>query len=152
MPPFSPAPNPASPLASIRGDHAGARVLDFKTAGAWYAEKLDFRDMGSTQQGGLLASAADDTFQLEFVAGPGAVDRPPYNDLHDSLHLHGWHHVAPRVDSVDDTLAELRRRDVTIVAEPFDAVELRRRLAFFADPWGADPWSNVFEVTQPIAA
>ena len=151
MPQFSPAPNPASPFRSMRGDHAGVRVSDFEAARVWYGEKLDFRYMGSIESGGLtfalLASADDDSFQLELLAGAGAADRPPYTDLQDSLHLHGWHHVALRVESVDDAVAELRRWSVSIVAEPFDVAELGRRLAFFGDPWG-----NVFELTQPMPA
>ena len=40
---FSPAPDPASFLGSIRGDHAGLRVADLEAARAWYGEKLDLR-------------------------------------------------------------------------------------------------------------
>ena len=47
------------------------------------------------------------------------------------------------VDSVDDTVAELRKRGVKIVAEPFDFPDISRRLALFCDPWG-----NLFELAQ----
>ena len=151
MPLFSPALNPASPFGSVRGDHAGVRVPDLEAALAWYGEKLDFRHTGGLAFDGItygfLAPANDDGFQIELLAGPGGADRPPHRDLHDSLGLHGWHHVCLRVDSVDAALAELKRRAVRIVAEPMDVAEIRRRIAFFEDPWG-----NVFELTQPMAA
>ena len=151
MPLFFPATNSSSPLASMRGDHAGVRVPDLQSALAWYSDKLDFRLTGSTEGAGLtwafIAPANNDSFQIELAAGPGAVDRPAAQELKDSLGLHGWHHVCLRVDSVDETLAELRRRDVKIVAGPMDFDEIRCRCAFFEDPWG-----NLFEVMQRNAA
>ena len=42
---------------------------------------------------------------------------------------------------------ELKRRGVTIVSEPVDVPNISRRFAFFADPWG-----NLFELTQRISA
>lgn len=151
MPLFSSVPNPLSPLASLRGDHVGVRVPDLQSAVAWYKEKLDFRLTASTEGIGLtwafISPANDDSFQIELAAGPGAVNRPAAAELKDSLSLHGWHHVCLRVDNVDETLTELTRRDVKIVAGPIDFDEIRCRSAFFEDPWG-----NLFEVTQRIAA
>jgi lactoylglutathione lyase/glyoxylase I family protein len=49
------------------------------------------------------------------------------------------------VDDVDATVAELRRRSVTIVTEPFVLPVIQRRLAFFADPFG-----NLFELAEVI--
>jgi hypothetical protein len=48
---------------------------------------------------------------------------------------------------VDDTVAELKRRDVTIVAGPMDFAEVRCRGVLFTNAW-----SNLFELTQPITA
>lgn len=147
MPLFSPVRNPASPLASIRGDHVGVRVPDLDTALAWYRDKLDFRLVGSTEASGLtwafIAPPDNEDFMIELAAGPGAVDRLSSRELHDTLHLHGWHHVCLRVDSVDDILTELKRRDVEIVAGPMEVAEIHRRFAFFMDPWG-----NLFELTE----
>lgn len=150
MPLFSPTPNSSSPFASMKGDHAGVRVPDFEAARAWYSEKLDFRLTATTEALGLtwafMAPSNDDGFQIELAAGPGAGDCPSHADLKDTLSLHGWHHVCLRVGSVDDAVAELRRRDVKIVAGPMDFVEIKRRGAFFEDPWG-----NLIELNQSLA-
>lgn len=123
------------------------RVPDFEEAVAWYKNTLDFRLLRSVPMGaltfGFIAPAADDNFSFEIMAGPGAANRPPYENLHASYNLSGWHHVGIRVDSVDDAVNELKRRGVKIVSEPHDVGALGLRLAFFADPWG-----NLLEVIQ----
>ncbi|AWB25770.1 MULTISPECIES: VOC family protein [Alphaproteobacteria] len=144
---FSPPRKPSSPLASMRGDHAGVRVPDFDAAVAWYTEKLDFRLTATTEAVGLkwgfLAPPDDDDFQIEIAAGPGAVDRPGAGEIEASLGQRGWHHLCLKVDSIEDTLAELGRRGVTIVAGPLEYEPIRRRGGFFADPWG-----NLIEIIQ----
>jgi catechol 2,3-dioxygenase-like lactoylglutathione lyase family enzyme len=146
----SPSLHTPSPFASWKIEHAGIRVPDFDAAVAWYTEKLDFRVTHNWLQGdktfGFISPAADDRFSFELVAGPGAANRPAFSDLGTSLKLSGWHHRCFRVDSVHDTIAELKRRGVTIVSEPRDVVEIGRRFAFFTDPWG-----NLFEVIQAIS-
>lgn len=140
------------PFASWKFEHVAIRVPNLDTAVAWYSEKLDFRLIESSPVGdklyGFMSSPASETsFTIELIAGPGAEDRPTYTNLGSSLKLFGLHHVAFRVESVDDTITELKHRGVTIVLEPRDVHELRLRLAFFADPWG-----NLFEVIQGINA
>jgi glyoxylase I family protein len=116
------AANASNPFASLKINHSAIRVPDFDTAVAWYAEKLDFQLRQSVPLAGLtfafLYPAADDSFHFELLAGPGADNRRPYKDLHDSYKMSGWHHTGFRVDSVDDTIDELKRRSVTIVSEP----------------------------------
>jgi catechol 2,3-dioxygenase-like lactoylglutathione lyase family enzyme len=68
------------------------------------------------------------------------------SDLSDSLRYAGFHHVCLQVDDVEATVAELRRRGVTIVTEPFVLPVIERRLAFFADPFG-----NLFELAEVLA-
>jgi len=50
---FSNPENSFSPLASMKGDHAGLRMPDFDAAVAWYTEKLDFRLTVTTEAVGL---------------------------------------------------------------------------------------------------
>ena len=149
MPTIFPPAKTESPFTSMKGDHAGIRVPDFDAAIAWYTDKLDFRVMHVWPYGDLqlayVAPAVDSSFRIEILAGDGAANRPSYDDLGDSLHLSGWHHICLSVDSTDDTIEELRRRGVTIVTEPFDLPAINRRLGFFSDPWG-----NLFELAQVI--
>jgi glyoxylase I family protein len=144
-----PTPNPTNPLASLKINHAAIRVPDFDAAVAWYAEKLDFRVKQTASVAGLtfgfLYPAGDDSFHFELMAGPGAAERPVYENLHDSYRMAGWHHPGFSVDSVDDAIDELKRRGVIIASEPHDVPAIGLRVAFFADPWG-----NLFEVIQPI--
>lgn len=148
----APAKNPSSPFASMKGDHVAMRVPDYEAAKRWYVEKLDFRVVHEwpyeDQNLAYLAPATDDDFFIELLGDgkPHPVPKPVYEDLGDSLRLAGYHHVCLGVDSVDATLAELRRRGgVTIVAEPFELPVLGRRLAFIADPWG-----NLIELTETL--
>jgi catechol 2,3-dioxygenase-like lactoylglutathione lyase family enzyme len=138
-----------SPFASLKMNHAAVRVPDFDTAVAWYAEKLGFRLRNSVPFTGLtfgfLYASGDDSFHFELQAGPGAENRPPYKDLHESYQMLGWHHLGFQVNSVDDVISELRLREVTIASEPHDVAAMGLRVAFFADPWG-----NLFEIIQQI--
>ena len=150
MPIFSTAKNPASPFASLSGDHACVRVPDYEAALAWYRDVLDFRLTASTEAVGLtwamLAPADTDDFQIELAAGPGE-EHPAKGGLHERTGMLGWHHCCLRIASVDDTVDELKRRGVTIVAGPMDFAEIGRRAAFFEDPWG-----NMFELMEPRRA
>jgi len=69
-----------------------------------------------------------------------------FGDVDASLSMNGYNHVCLSVDSVDETLAELRKRDVDIVSEPFEIDDISARLAFFRDPWG-----NMFELSERIS-
>ena len=145
------ASNSSSPFVSWKVEHAAIRVPDLDTAVAWYSEKLDFRLLRSWQlpgkKIGWISPIANDGFIFELIAGPGADDRPAYEDLGSSYKVSGWHHTAFQVESVDNTVVELKRRGVTIVSEPHDLAEIRSRAAFFADLWG-----NLFEVMQVISS
>jgi catechol 2,3-dioxygenase-like lactoylglutathione lyase family enzyme len=141
--------NLSSPFASWRIEHVGVRVPDFDDATAWYREKLDFRVRNSWPLGdkifAFISPAGNDSLSLEVIAGPGAEPRPSYRDLPDSHKLSGWHHICFTVDNVRESIAELKSRGVTIISEPRDVAEAGLRFAFFADPWG-----NLFEVSQSI--
>ena len=86
-----------------------------------------------------------DDFHLEILAGPGAVNQETFPDVDASLARGGYNHVCLSVDNVDDTLAELRRRGVDVVNDPFEIGDISARLAFFRDPWG-----NMFELSQRL--
>ena len=146
-----PAHNTSSPFASMRGHHVAVRVPDFEAAKRWYVEKLDFRVIHewpyADQRLAYVAPPTDDSFFIELLGdgNPKPVPKPVYSDLGDSLRLAGYHHYCLNVASVDATLAEARRRGVTVVTEPFELPAINRRLAFLADPWG-----NLIELAQVL--
>ena len=145
-----PPADPSSPFASWKGDHAGIRVPDFEAAATWYRQALDFRVMQTMPLGektlAFLCPAADDSFRIEFIAGPGCSPRPSYTELIDTHRLAGWHHICFKVAHLDQAIAALRDRGVRIVSEPRDAPMLGVRFAFFSDPWG-----NLFELAEALA-
>jgi glyoxylase I family protein len=148
MPPM-PAKNDATPFASMRSDHVAVRVPDLEAGKRWFVEKLDFRVVHEWPSGDLqlayLAPAADDGFFLELMGGGSLAPKRPYADFDDSLFGAGYHHFCLHVDNIEETVAELRGRGVTIVKEPFKEGPISRRLAFLADPWG-----NLIELSEAI--
>ena len=140
-----------SAFADIKGHHVGLRVADFDAAKRWYVETLDFRvvyewPMGD-QRLAFLAPPTDDHFWLELIGGgsPAPQPRPAYADLGDSMRFGGFHHFCLAVNDVESTVAELRKRGVTIVMPPFVVDVVNRKLAFFSDPWG-----NLIELMQVL--
>lgn len=147
-----PAKNPASPFASMKGHHVAVRVPDFEAAKRWYVEKLDFRVIHewpyADQKLAYVGPATDDAFYVELLGDgePKPIPKPVYTDLGDSLRLAGYHHFCLNVADMDASVAEMRRRGVTIVTEPFELPVIGRRLAFIADPFG-----NLIELAQVLA-
>jgi catechol 2,3-dioxygenase-like lactoylglutathione lyase family enzyme len=147
-----PAPNSRSPFASMKGHHVAMRVPDFEVAKRWFVEKLDFRVIHewpyADQHLAYVAPPTDDTFFVEILGDgdPKPIPKPVYSDLGDSLRLAGYHHFCLNVRDIDATVAELRRREVTIVTEPFELPVINRRLAFLADPFG-----NLIELAQVLS-
>ncbi|CAG9181643.1 VOC family protein [Cupriavidus pampae] len=147
-----PAENTSSPLASMKGHHVAVRVPSFDIAVQWYTEMLDFRVAHrwtyADQRLAYLAPANDNEFFIEILGDgePLPIPKPTYSDLGDSLRLAGYHHFCINVDEMDATVAELRRRGVQIVTEPFELPVIGRRLAFIADPFG-----NLIELADVVA-
>jgi catechol 2,3-dioxygenase-like lactoylglutathione lyase family enzyme len=146
-----PAKNPTSFFAAMRGHHVAIRVPDFELEKRFFVEKLDFRVIHEwpyeDQHLAYVAPPNDDGLVFEILGGgaPAPIAKASYRDLGDSLRYAGYHHACLQVEDVDATVAELRRRGVTIVTEPFDLPVIQRRLAFFADPYG-----NLFELAEVL--
>jgi len=144
-----PAKNTNSPFSSMRGAHVAVRVPDYEASKKWYMEKLDFRLVHEWPFGDLqlayLAPANDDNFWVELLAGGNPEAAANYTDLNESLHPSGYHHFCIDTPSVDEALAELKRRGVTIVGEPFNLAAIGKRLAFISDPWG-----NLVELAEQL--
>ena len=138
------------PFRSWIGHHAAIRVPDDAVSTAWFVGQLGWRFVQEWIYGDLqlayIAPPGDDHFHVEILAGPGAALQPTFDSVDESLTRNGLNHVCIQVASVDESLAELRRRNVTIVGEPFELEAIDSRLAFFADPFG-----NLFELKQSLA-
>jgi catechol 2,3-dioxygenase-like lactoylglutathione lyase family enzyme len=147
-----PAPGTDSPFSDLKMNHIGLRVGDFDTAKRWYTEMLDFRVVHEwplgDQQFAFLAPPNDDHFWVELIAGgnPPPAPKAGYSDFFDSMRVTGYHHFCMTVNDMDASIAELRKRGVTMVMEPFVIDVVNRKLAFFADPWG-----NLIEFCQVLA-
>ncbi len=147
-----PAVNTRSPFASMKGHHVAVRVPSFEAAVAWYTEKLDFRVVHqwpyADQKLAYLAPANDNDFFIEILGDgvPPPIPKPVYTDLGDSLRLAGYHHFCINVADMETAVAELRRRGVQIVTEPFELPVIGRKLAFIADPFG-----NLIELAEVVA-
>jgi catechol 2,3-dioxygenase-like lactoylglutathione lyase family enzyme len=145
-----PALNPKSPLAELSGNHVGIRVPDYAAAIKWYTEKLDFRVIHewpyADEKLAYLAPANTNAFWIEILAGGKGLKKPVvYSDLGQSLNESGYHHICMDVTSVDKTIAELKKRGVTIVGKTFYLPAISRKLAFFQDPWG-----NMIELAEVV--
>jgi catechol 2,3-dioxygenase-like lactoylglutathione lyase family enzyme len=144
-----PSRNEASVFSNMRGAHVALRAADYAGIVRWYQEKLDFRIIHEWPFGEMqlayLAPANDDNFWIEILGGGEDIPKIDYTDLNESLHPAGYHHFCIDVTSVDETIAELRRREVTIVTEAFDLPVIGKRLAFLADPYG-----NLIELAEKL--
>jgi lactoylglutathione lyase/glyoxylase I family protein len=144
-----PSLNPRSPLADIHGNHIGIRVPDYDTAIKWWTEKLDFRIIHewpyADEKLAYLAPANDNSFWVEILAGGKLNTKTNYSDLGESLGEAGYHHICVHVKNLDKSLAELKKRGVTLVGEPFYLEAIHRKLAFISDPWG-----NMIELSEVV--
>ena len=138
-----------SPFATARVTHAALRVPDLEASKRWFVEKLDFRVDREWPVGELrsawLCPAGDGSVHVEIIGGNSPEPNPEFGTLDETLEYGGYHHVCIDVDSLDRAVEELRRRGVAIVREPAVIPDIRRRVAFIADPWG-----NVVELAEVL--
>ncbi|GAA3934282.1 VOC family protein [Chitinophaga oryziterrae] len=76
-----------------------------------------------------VAPANDDDFWLEIIQGP-VVN--PHQDPTLPI-VSGYHHFSLTVESVDETIEQLRGRGITITRKPFDLPVIGKRIGFIAD-------------------
>ena len=96
---------------------------------------------GRELQLAFLAPANDDNFWIE-VLGGGLSDPQP-NATHPISS--GFQHLCLEVDDVEETLATLRARSVTVAREPFNVPPIVKRCGFVTDLHG-----NVIEFAANI--
>ena len=152
MPDFDlPPKHTASPFADMHGHHVAIRATSLEEAKDFYVGKLDFRVVAEwdyeDEKLAYLVPPGDDNLFVEILGGGDTLPTNvrPYKDLGDSLRYAGFHHFCLDVQSVADSLATLRERGVTIVAEPWILPAISRKLAFFCDPFG-----NLIELSEVV--
>lgn len=120
----------------MRGAHVGLRTPDFEGTIRWYTDKLGFRVLKKWTVGALqlafLAPANDDSFWLEVLSEAMTPPQPPPSHPISS----GFHHFCLEVDNVDETLAALRKKGVTVSREPFNVPPIGKRCGFITDLQG----------------
>lgn len=107
----------------MKGHHAAFRVADFEGSKRWLIKKLDFRIVVEWADDDNLrlvypAPANDSRFCIEIIGDGDPNKKPAYRGFKDSLRQAGDHHLCLNVDNLDKTVAELKRREVSIVQEP----------------------------------
>ena len=137
--------SPDSPYAGLRHDHVALRVADYDAAVRWYTEKLDFTVDVEWPFGAMqLAYLSHGSAKIELLAGAGPAPQEHTAALDASFGRERIHHLCLAVDDVDAVVAELARRGVDLVGEPFEVAEIGRRLAFLEDDSG-----NLIELSGP---
>ena len=91
-----------------------------------------------------LAYLSHGSAKIELLAGAGPEPQEPTAALDASFGRERIHHLCLAVDDVDAVVAELARRGVDLVGEPFEVAEIGRRLAFLEDDSG-----NLIELSGP---
>jgi len=118
-------------------EHTAIASPDPKRLAEWYVQKLDFR-INYTYGGNYFVRASNGTM-LELIPSEG--DRPP-QQMKDP----GIRHLAIAVDDFDAAMAELRKRGVEFLAEPF-AIQ-GNRLVYFSDADGN--YLHLIQRPQPL--
>lgn len=110
-------------------DHVALRVVDHDAAIAWYTTKLDFAvDREWPYADMRLAYLSNGTIKVEILGGSEAELQVPPTNLADTFGTERLHHFCIAVDDLDVTIAELRRRGVNFLGEPFVVEEIGRRV------------------------
>lgn len=125
-------------------------MADYDQSVRFYTEKLGFQleaewTLGDAFPELRLAYVGLGGFKFKLIGDgqPGAV--PATRDKADHLGRGGYIHLCLRIENLDAALAELRRRDVRVFAEPFEVEPIGLRLALIEDNS-----ANLIELAQAI--
>jgi lactoylglutathione lyase len=139
-----PEKNAMSTFSDIRAGHIGILTSGYDAIIKWYRKKLDFRlvhewtNEEHNMQLAFLALPNDDKFMIEIFA---------YNNteaVRNAEVKHSYHHLCFNVESLDQTIDELRKRNISIVRS-FSVPAIGKRVAFIADPFG-----NTIEFSEDL--
>ncbi|GHO48936.1 VOC family protein [Ktedonospora formicarum] len=133
-------------------DHIALRVADYDQSVRFYTGTLGFEletewTLGEAAPGLRFAYVRLGSFKIEIIGDGQLTPAPATVDIPDHLSRSGFIHLCLRVENLNDTLAELRRRGVEVFVEPFDVEPISQHLALIKDNSG-----NVIELAQAFAS
>ena len=118
-------------------DHLMISVPNYKETIEWYQSKFDAtieKEWTVNELDLQLAYLNVHGFRLEVVGSPQARSgMPEMSNFDEMLKTTGIGHFCFRVDSVDNTIAELNRKGVPTLIEPLDAPQVDLRVGFVKD-------------------
>jgi catechol 2,3-dioxygenase-like lactoylglutathione lyase family enzyme len=137
---------------SCAPNHVALRVADYDASVRFYTETLGFQleaewTLADAFPELRLAYVRLGEFMIEIVGAGRPEVAPATSDISDHLRRGGYIHLSLRVENLDAALGELRRRRVSVFAEPFEVEPIGRRLALIEDNSG-----NLIELAEAIDA
>ena len=131
--------NPAStePLATMRAEHVMLTTVDYQGTLSWYQNKLGFRikhEWTVPEFPDLkLAYLEKNGFIIEVVSSRETQAMATPDNFAERLQQPGVGHFAFLVADVDEAIATLKEKDVTVIVPPTSFPNSGRRVAFFED-------------------
>lgn len=119
-------------------DHIGLAVDDLEAMTAWWAATLDAKVEYTVERpavpmrANILIDA--DGFRLELLHRTGGRPAHPRWNVAESLLVHGYGHIALRVDDVAAAHARFVARGAPSLMEPGPGSQPGMTIAFVADP------------------
>lgn len=121
-------------------DHVGLSVADLDAQRDWYQLAFGFAaanpfEIAPVGLRGVFLLGPDG-IAIELLERRGSAHRTPASTPPDELLAQGWGHICFRVDSVDETFAQLVAAGATVITAPAGSPEPGVRFAFLTDPEG----------------
>ncbi|HUD19274.1 MAG TPA: VOC family protein [Patescibacteria group bacterium] len=115
--------------------HVAFTVKDIKESVSWYEEKLGFTVAHSYSKNGMdIALLEGSGIHLELISyGNNTEALPEYRtDIMSDIHVVGTKHLCLEVDSLEESITELKTKGVEFVTD-IDTAAFGGRYIFFTD-------------------
>ncbi len=130
-------------------DHIGFSVANLDKMVEWYEKNLHFKVtkyLDHPQYGYRIVFLENKDFSVEFIEQKDSKKHDSaFKDPAEQTKIQGIIHFAFKVDDVDKTAQELRKRGVQFAWEPRTVEEVQMRFCHVFDPEG-----NLIEFTQDL--
>ena len=119
----------------LKPHHVALTVNNIEESTQWYKEKLGFSVVHDYDKNGMqIALLGSGDFKIELFHFPGNTKAFPDHkkDLMDDLHVIGTKHLCLEVENLDETIKELKEKDVEF-ATAIDTAGFGGRYIFIKD-------------------